>query len=255
MSYSQLQEAWESGGYATFRVANGTSPVEDFEERLTSYITQRLLGNRTSYFEGGENFFYFGTGADAFRGMALDMTMEVIRDYCTYYLEVNKPAAIRRLGHNLEVMMTMQYLAFRSSLESLPGLLPSKNLQPFLEAASEALPHMEALSHNASITSGVDVIPRDTLLYNTFFDMASSFEASPDLDRAIGEFSSELEEISTHLFAIADAWETAGEVLSQELEGSGNLDDNLVVVIGGGAAILVIGVTIVVWRRKPSQIE
>ena len=156
----------------------------------------------------------------------------------------------------LLLMMTMQYLAFRSSLDSLPRLLPSKNLQPFLDAASEALPHMEALSHNASITSGIDVIARDTLLYNTFFDMADSFEASSDLDRAISEFSNELEEISTHLFAIADAWETAGEVLSQELEGSGNiLDDNLVVVIGGGAAILVIGVIIVVWRRKPSQIE
>ena len=256
MSYDQLNDAWESAGYATFRVANGTGTVEDFEERLASYITQRLLGNRTSYFEGGENFFYLGTGADAFRGMALDMTFETIRDYCTYYLEIDKPTAIRILGHNLEVMMTMQYLAFRSSLDSLPHLLPSKNLQPFLDAASEALPHMETLSHNASITSGIDVIPRDTLLYNTFFDMASSFEASQDLDRAIGEFSSELEEISTHMFAIADAWAAAGEALSQELEGSGSiLDDNLVVVIGGGAAILVIGVIIVVWRRKPSQIE
>ncbi|MGD9397152.1 MAG: C39 family peptidase, partial [Candidatus Thorarchaeota archaeon] len=256
MSYSQLQDAWESAGYVTFRVANGTGPVEDFEERLASYITQRLLGNRTSYFEGGENFFYLGTGANAFRGMALDMTFEAIRDYCTYYLEVDKPTAIRLLGHNLEVMMTMQYLAFRSSLESLPDLLPSKNLQPFLQAASEALPHMESLSHNASITSGIDVIPRDTLLYNTFFDMASSFEASPDLDRAIGEFSNELEEISIHMLAIADAWEAAGMVLSQELEESGNiLDDNMVIVIGGGAAILVIGVIIVVWRRKPSQFE
>ncbi|MFX1606647.1 MAG: C39 family peptidase [Promethearchaeota archaeon] len=256
MSYDQLNDAWGSAGYVTFRVANGTGPVEDFEERLASYITQRLLGNRTSYFEGSENFFYLGTGADAFRGMALDMTLEAIRDYCTYYLEVDKPTAIRLLGHTLESMMTMQYLAFRSSLDSLPDLLPSKNLQPFLEAASDALPHMEALSHNASITSGIDIIARDTLLYNTFFEMASSFEVSYDLDGAISEFSNELEDISSHLFAIADAWEAAGEALSQELEGTGSiLDDSLIVAVGGGAAILIIAVIIVVWWRKPSAIE
>jgi hypothetical protein len=256
MSYSQLIDAWESAGYATFRVSNGTGPVVDFEERLATYITQRLLGNRTSYFEGGENFFYLGTGANAFRGIGLDMTLEVIRDYCMYYLEVNKPTAIRLLGHNLESMMTMQYLAFRSSLDSLPNLLPSKNLQPFLDAASEALPHMAALSHNASITSGIDVKVRDTLLYNTFFEMASTFEGSHDLDYSISEFSNELEEISTHLFAIADAWEAAGEALAQELEDPGvTLDNDLVLVIGGGASILVIGAILVVWRRKPPQIE
>jgi hypothetical protein len=256
MSYDQLNDAWEGAGYVTFRVSNGTGPVVDFEEQLATYITQRLLGNRTSYFEGAENFFYLGTGANAFRGMGLDMTFEVIRDYCYHYMEADKPDAIRLLGHNLEVMMTMQYLAFRSSLESLPDLLPSKNLQPFLDAASEALPHMDALSHNASITSGIDVIARDTLLYNTFFGMASSFEASPVLDRAISEFSNELEEIATHLFAIADAWEAAGEALSQELEESGNNpNNNLVMAIGGGATILIIGVIIVVWRRKPASIE
>ncbi|MHA3964751.1 MAG: C39 family peptidase, partial [Candidatus Thorarchaeota archaeon SMTZ1-45] len=254
MTYSQLDDAWRSAGYVTFRVSNGTGPRDDFEEKLALYITQRLLGNRTSYFEGSENFFYLGTGANAFRGMGLDMTLEAIRDYCFNYLEVDKPTAIRVLGHNLEVMMTMQYLAFRSSLDSLSDLLPSKNLEPFLEAASEALPHMEALSHNASITSGIDIIARDTLLYNTFFGIASSFEISHDLDYSINEFSNELEEIATHLSAIADAWEIAGHTLSQELNESGSiLNDNIVIVIGGGVTILIIGVILVVWRRKPDE--
>ncbi len=254
MTYGQLSNAWGSAGYITFRVSNGTGPVDDFEEKLASYITQRLLGNRTAYFEGAENFFYLGTGANAFRGMGLDMNVETIRNYCTYYLEVDKPTAIRLLGHNLEVMMTMQYLAFRSSLDSLPDLLPSKNLQPFLIAASEALPHMEALSHNASITSGIGISIRDTLLYNTFFGMASSFEISHDLDYSINEFSDELEEISAHLLAIADAWEAAGYALSQELyESEDILHDNLTIVIGGGATILIIGVILIVWRRKSSE--
>jgi hypothetical protein len=249
MSYTEFDNAWQSAGYVTFRLSNGTGPVTDFEERLASHITQRLLGNRTLYFEGYENFFYLGTGANAFRGMGLDMTLEAIRDYCFHYLEVDKPTAIRLLGHNLELMMTMQYLAFRSSLQSLPDLLPSKNLQPFLDAASEALPHMEALSHNASITSGINVIPRDTLLYNTFFEMASTFEVSQDLDYSINEFTTQLEEISSHFFAIADAWEAAGVALSAEIPGQPAGIGNFVVAIGGGACILCVGVVSVLWRR------
>ncbi|MFW9809519.1 MAG: C39 family peptidase [Candidatus Thorarchaeota archaeon] len=254
MTYATLDLAWGGCGYATFRVSNGTGPVADFEDRLASYIAQKLIGNRSEYFEGYENFFYLSAGADAFRGMGLDMNPESIRDYCTYFLEINKPTAIRMLGHNLEAMMTMQYLAYRSSLDSLPDLLPTINLQAFFDEATNALPHMEVLSHNASITSGINIESRDSLLYNTFFGMADSFEVSQDLDYSINEFSGELEEISTHFSAIADAWKLAGEALSQELVGSGGLpDSNLVVVIGGGATILIIGVILVVWRRKPNQ--
>jgi hypothetical protein len=251
MSYSILDDAWKSCGYSTFRVSNGTGPVADFEDRLASYISQRMIGNRSAYFEGYENYFYLGTGADAFRGMGLDMTLEAIRDYCFHYMEVGKPEAIRYLGHNLEVMMTMQYLAYRSSIDSLPNLLPSIDLEEFLDEASKALPHMEALSHNASITSGIDVISRDTILYSTFFGMAASFEASHDLDGALNEFTDELDEIAVHFFAIADAWKAAGESLFNELEKSQSIIDyDLIVAISGGASIFVIGVIIGLWKRR-----
>jgi len=251
MSYATLDDAWQSCGYATFRVSNGTGPVEDFENRLATYITNRMIGNRSSYFEGSENYFYMGTGADAFRGMGLDMTFEAIRDYCTNYMEVDKPTAIRMLGHNLEVMMTMQYQAFRGSLDSLSELLPSLDLEDFLEEAAEALPHMDVLSHNDSITSGITVKSRDTLLYNTFFDMAESFESSHDLDSAIGEFSEELDQIGGHFIAIADAWKAAGEALSKELQTQPAILGDMTVVFGGGVGILIIGVVLVYWRKKP----
>jgi hypothetical protein len=182
------------------------------------------------------------------------MKLEPIRDYCYHYLERDKPTAIRMLGHNLEVMMTMQYLAFRSSLDSLSKLLPSLDLQEFLDEATKALPHMDVLSHNASITSGISVKTRDTLLYNTFFAMAASFESSHDLDAAISEFSYELNEIVGHFIAIADAWTAAGEALSSELELSQTISDgNLIIVIGGGASVLIIGVIFVIWRRRIVQ--
>ena len=250
MSYNTLDDAWQSAGYATFRVSNGTGPLTDFEDRLVTYIAQRLLGNRSAYFEGYENYFYLSTGANAFRGMGLDMSIESIHDYCTHYLEVDKPTAIRVLGHNLEFMMTMQYHAFQSSLVSLPELLPSKNLEAFLDAASDALPHMDALSHNASITSGIDIIVRDTLLYNTFFGIASSFESSHDLVGAITEFSDELDEISGHFFAIADAWTAAGEALSNELDPQPLAIGDLTVVIGGGVIICAMFIVLAIRIRR-----
>jgi hypothetical protein len=250
MSYAMLDNAWQSAGYVTFRFANGTGPVSDFEERLATRISQRLIGNRTSYFEGGENFFYLGTGAGAFRGMGLDMVPQAIRDYCTYYLEVDKPTAIRALGHSLESMLTIQYWAYRGSLDSLSEMLPSYDLQEFIDAASVALPHMEALSHNNSITSGITVKPRNTILYNTFFDMADTFESSHNLEESISQYSLELDEIAVHLFAIADAWQSAGELLvSMVGENSVLLDSNLIVIIGG-SAVLIIGIVCVFWKRR-----
>ncbi|MFW9807008.1 MAG: C39 family peptidase [Candidatus Thorarchaeota archaeon] len=250
MSYAMLDNAWRSGGYVTFRLANGTGPAANFEERLVAYISQRLIGNRTSYFEGLENYFYLSTGADAFRGMGLDLTSNAIHDYCTYYLEVDKPTAIRMLGHNLETMMTMQYMAFRGSLDSLPELLPSYNLQEFLEEASKALPFMETLSSNESVTSGITIKSRNTILYNTFFGMADSFETSHNLNEAISEFSEELEEIAGYLFVIADAWTAAGEILAALVPHESALSANSNIVIVGGGAVLVIGIVVVLWRRR-----
>jgi hypothetical protein len=251
MSYSTLDDAWQSAGYATFRVSNGTGQVADFENRLAYYISQRMIGNRSAYFEGYENYFYLGTGADAFRGMGLDMTPEAIRDYCYHYMEVDKPGAIRSLGHNLEVMMTMQYHAYRGALDSLPDLLPSIDLEVFIEESSEALSHMHALSHNSSITSGIEVISRDTILYNTFYGMAASFESSHNLEAAISEFSEELDEIAGHLFAIADAWKAAGDTLYSALGIHPEMPaESLMIVVGGGAGALIVAAVLVIWRRR-----
>jgi hypothetical protein len=250
MSYTMLDNAWSSAGYVTFRFANGTGRVSNFEDRLASYISKRLIGNRSSYFEGFENFFYLSTGADAYRGMGLDMSLEAIRDYCTYYLEVNKPTAIRMLGHSLETMMTMQYRAYRGSLDSLPELLPSFDLQDFIDEASKALPHMEALSSNESITSGITIKSRDTILYNTFFGMADSFETSLNLNEAISEFSDELDEIAGHLFAIANAWQASGEILVDLIESNSTLPNSSLFVIVGGSTVLIVGVVFVFWRRR-----
>jgi hypothetical protein len=253
MTYAELFQAWQSAGFATFRVSNGTGQVVDFEDRLATYISNRMIGNRSAYFEGNENLFYLGTGADAFRGIGLDMCLEAIRDYAQNYMEVDKANALRALGQNLESMITMQYNAFRGSMDSLPDLLPSIELQSFLEEASEAIPHMDALSHNDTVKMSINIPSRDTLLYNTFFGMADHFDSTWDLDASINEFSEELEVISGHFIAIADAWRAAGETLSLELgDSSGLSTGDLIVVLGGGSAVLIVGAIIVIWRKRES---
>ncbi|MFW9811683.1 MAG: C39 family peptidase [Candidatus Thorarchaeota archaeon] len=254
MSYAQLFQAWQSAGFVTFRVANGTGQVVDFEDRLATYISNRMVGNRSSYFEGYENVYFIGTGAHAFRGIGLDMCLDAIRDYAQNYMEVDKADALRYLGQNLEMMITMQYYAYKGSLESLPDLLQSMDLQAFLDEASEALPHFEALSHNDTVSMSIDIPSRDTLMYNTFFGMGDNFDTTWDLDASISAFSNELEEIAGHLMAIADAWAAAGETLSRELgETPGVLNGNLTVVVGGGAVVLIVAAIVVIWRRRSTE--
>ncbi|MHA2117090.1 MAG: hypothetical protein ACXABM_16455, partial [Candidatus Thorarchaeota archaeon] len=123
----------------------------------------------------------------------------------------------------------------------------------FLEEASEAIPHMDALSHNDTVKMSINIPSRDTLLYNTFFGMADHFDSTWDLDASINEFSEELEVISGHFIAIADAWRAAGETLSLELgDSSGLSTGDLIVVLGGGSAVLIVGAIIVIWRKRES---
>lgn len=264
MSYSTLDDAWSSCGYATFKVTNDTGPMADFEEQLASYVAQRMLGNRSEYFEGYflnyffrfEDYPFIGTGADAFRRIGRDMNPRSIRNYCSFYIEDEKPMALKLLGHSLELMLTTQYLAYRTSLESLPDLLPSMNLTSFFVEASEALPHLEVLSHNLSITGGMEIESRDSLLYNTFFGIAQSFESSNDLVSATNEFSVELDEISNHLIDIADAWQAASWALFNELGIYPEMpNESLILIVGGVTGVLIIGVMIVVWRKKSAPVD
>jgi len=252
MSYFDFNRAWESSGYYILRLTPSSGPVENFEEKLGDFICKRLRGDRTMYFTGYENYYFISAGKDAFSGMALDLTVDCIADYATYFTEVNKPDAILRMGHVFEMFLTTQYYSYKGALESLPNILPEVNLQDFLDAADDALPHFEALSHNASINSGAQVEFRDSLIFGTFEDIALEFDSSGNLEGSIALYQEELDEIGEHLFAIADSWDAAADALEEvlDLQSTEPIESSLMVIAGGAGVIILVAAVMIFRRRK-----
>jgi len=185
MSYFDLNKAWQGAGYLTFQVSPGSDPVDDFEERLGDYICRRMRGDRTSYFQGNENYFFLSPGMTAFSGLGLDLTVECIRDFAVQFTDAAKPDMLLLFGHSLEQLMTMQYISYRAALGAISGILPGVDLQEFIDAADDALPHLEVLSHNATITVGINLVFRDSLIFETFEGIASDFASMRDVDESI----------------------------------------------------------------------
>jgi hypothetical protein len=247
ISYSQLNLAWEPLMYSAICVKPGNGPPADFNLRLGEHICNRLLGNRTSYFKGYEDFYFLSVGADAFRGMSLDMTIEGLKLYLEEFQA--KELILRRLGNQIEAGMTLQYLSYRTALESLPNLLPDIDLVQFLEAGRLALPHLEALSDNSTLISQ-NGASRDSLLFTTFNGIADSYEANLSIDEALDEYSEEIEVIAGHLLAIAESWKSAGETLSTAL---GRIQQSLlgqITIIAASVSVIIVVAVIVLRKRK-----
>ena len=251
MQYDAFETAWSSAGYLTFRVSSSSDPVDDFNTRLGRYICNRLRGDRTDYFEGVENYYFLSPGMTAFSGMALDLTVECISDYARYFKEVDKPQALLNLGHISEMFMTIQYHGFRGALDSIPGILSDVDLTEFVDAADDALSHFEVLTSNSSLASGFGVISRNTLFFSTFEEIAYDFQTSGNLEESIAHQQDQLDEIRDHLFAIAEAWEAAADVLEATLQlQSGDSVDGSLLILFSGAGVIVLIVIILFLRRK-----
>ncbi len=253
MSYDDFNRAWKSAGYLTFKVMQDTDPVENFEETLGEYLVQKLRGDRTNYFAGLENFYYLSPGKSAFSGLGLDLTVDCIADYARYFTEVDKDEELLILGHTTEMFLTTQYHAYHNALDSIQGILPGVELTDFIDAADDALPHFEALTCVESIQSSAGVIFRDTLLFGTFEDIAVDFQSTGDLEGSIGNHQERLNEISEHLFAIADSWDAAADALEIALDLPDDpepLGGSMSVVIGGSGILVLIVAILIVRMRK-----
>jgi hypothetical protein len=252
MAYSTLDVTWRSAGYVTFYVAPGSGPPEDYQERLAKYVTDRLLGNRTSYFRGYENFFSMSAGGDAFNGLALDMTPATIESYVRRVPQQYWQQVLVLLGTNLEAFLTMQYYSYRSALARLPGLLLDYNLTEFVGIAAQALPQMEALTSNMSVRASAEIAQRDSLFFETFYNISESYGQSLDLTSALREHSDSLDEIAEHCRTSARIWAKAGNILLGLVDAPTGLaiEQALTTIAGGG---LVVVVCLALWRRKRSS--
>ncbi|MGY5852518.1 MAG: C39 family peptidase, partial [Candidatus Thorarchaeota archaeon] len=217
ISYTALNLAWQSLGYWSLRLMPGDGPPDDFDNRLGKYIYDRISGNRTSYFKGLEDYYFLSVGEKAFRGMSLDMTTNgLIRYIEEFNTTQSRMYALMGLGLSTEAYMTLQYLSYRTALDSLPRLLPGSDLNEFVDKGRDALPHIAVLSNNESLTNIFSMPTHDSILLDTFLGITQSYNESDDLRSSIEEYSEDISTISEHLLAIADSWKAAGNALVAE---------------------------------------
>ncbi len=246
-NYTTLKDAWSPLGYGAVSVRPNGALVEDFENPLVTYICDRLRGDRTSYAAGFENVFFWNFGADAYRGLAFDLTpsgMVNLLDEVSITTET-RCFYLKTLSVELEGFLGIQHLSFRGALATLPSLLPDLNLDDFTDIGRESLSHFEAISDNATMVD-FDYSGGNTILTQTFDDIISAYETSGDLEAALSQNEVELNEIRDHLLEIADAWTAAAAALESAYFGEA---DVLTPLIAAGITCAIF-VSVAFMRRR-----
>ena len=240
VNYTTLSQAWNVLGYGITIIKPGNGTIPDFSDRLAELVIDRLRGERQSYAEDAEDIFFVLFGESAYRGLSYDMTIEGIKSYIEQFEDpMMQFIILANMGMTLEGANTLQYLSYRTALESLPSLLPDFDLSEFLEAGREALPHMAELSHNGSLTGQY----YDSLLTDMFIDIALDFNSTGDLDAALESQSENITIIADHLLAIADAWDSAANALETAISYN-PLNSPFLAIVGVGAVVVVIVIVI-----------
>ncbi|MHA2189445.1 MAG: C39 family peptidase [Candidatus Thorarchaeota archaeon] len=248
MNYSELVIAWSQLAYGITLIKPGSGRSADFNSQLVDHAANRLLGDWSEYAPDTEEQFFALFGESAFRGLSLDMTVTGIASF----LEELDTFQQRRnvlfvMGFELESMIMLQYLSFRTALEALTGLMPDVDLTEVLETGRIALPHFDVLSDNRSMTDPFYGEDFDSLLTTTFVSISESYETSFDYELALDEYSEELNVIAEHLLAIADSWKATGEALQAALTSNGFSVIHATVSVGAVSAILIV---LVILRRR-----
>ncbi len=252
MNFTSLNQSWLAS-YAVTVIKPGDGVPEDLELNLATYTIDRLRGDRTSYSPDAEEVFFWNFGADAFRALASDLTETGISSFIDEFDEYDlqtKAGIIANLGLEIESYSTLQHQAYRVALYTLPGLLPSLDLDEFIAAGSPAIPHLEVFSDNSTMntpfySSGIKLATK------TFYNISSQYQNDGDLSSAITMHQEELAEIRTHLIAIADAWDAAADALERELSESGL--PSVSSVSGIGAVFVVLTAAIISRKRRQSK--
>jgi hypothetical protein len=265
ITYTALNSAWSSRYYITLEIRPGEEGPEDIGSVLGPVIRDRLLGDGETYAPGSANALIGSFGEAGFRALSSDMTADGLEEYLSQFWSRENPEeflaiALLVIGIGLEAQVTLQYLSYRTALESIQGLMPEYDLSAFVQAGEEALVHFSELSDNSSLVNPGAILERDSLVFGTFFDIASQFNSSVDagtaddpLQEALQLFSIELDEISNHLLGIADSWLEAGNILEGIWPSSPLVLYGPYLLIGGAVVAGLILVAVIVVKKNPSQ--
>ena len=136
---------------------------------------------------------------------------------------------------------------------SFSGPITDIDLDDFVSAAQQALPHMSALSSNATLINPNNLTVIEGLLSTTFRDISVMYNDTGDLGLTLSEYSDELAEISSHFLGVADAWLAAGNALAVIWSNNPFVIFGPWIIMGTAAVVITILYVIYYVRGKPSQ--
>ena len=256
MTYTSLRNAWENRYFISILVKPLPDQTPTVEEELGPAVRDRLLGEPSAYFADATTALVWHFGQKAFRELSEAVTADGLIDYLSVFGDTPrefKASLTLFIGLAVEAQVTLQYLSFRTAVERLPHLIPSHDLGNLETSAQAALPHMGALSDNATLTYPGNLSRCHGFVASVFKTLADAINGTDDVEQTIREHSANLTVISNHLLAIADAWQAAGQALAE-------IWPNDPIVIYGpvlAAASFGVGALVVVvllWsRHRPSQ--
>jgi hypothetical protein len=164
-----------------------------------------------------------------------------------------KASLLMFLGLGLEAQVSLQYLSYRTGLESLPGLMPDVDLSDFLSAGRMALPHFEAITDNSTLVSPNNLTEYTGPVASLFITMAETYNSTGDLEAVLTTHQNTLNEISDHLLGIADSWLAAGNALAEIWPNDPFVIFGPFIAVAAFAVGAVVVVVILFVRKTPSQ--
>jgi hypothetical protein len=258
ITYSNLIQAWSDRYYITVLLKSGGTPAENPSMFLGEYIRDRLLGTSASYYADQSTAVLWKFGEGSFRGLSEDFTVQGLTEYFNVFTGMEgerefKASLLMFLGLGLEAQVTLQYLSYRTGLESLPGLMPDVDLSDFLSAGRMALPHFEAITDNSTLVSPSNLTAYTGPVASLFMTIADSYNSTGDLETVLNIHQTALSEISDHLLGIADSWLAAGNALAQIWPNDPFIIFGPFIAIAAFAAGALVVVLILFVRKTPSQ--
>ncbi len=220
MTYTALNNAWKARSYITTVFEPIGEPVEDVDSVLGPMVRDKLLGVGTTYNPYSSAAFIWKYGEAGFRQMSSDMSVQGLNGYLSQFQDRDDAESFIAsllvfIGLGLESQITLQYLSYRTAIESLPKFITQHDLSEFVVKGSDALQHFEALASNKSLIDPVNFTEHDSFPFNTFYNISSAYNDTKNLEASLQLYSDELDQIAEHLLGIADSWKAAGEVLAE----------------------------------------
>ncbi len=258
ITYSTLIQAWSDRFYITVLLKSGGTPAEDPSMFLGEYIRDRLLGTADSYYADPNTAVLWDFGEGAFRGLSQDFTVQGLMEFFDVFTGMDgerefKASLLMFLGLGLEAQVSLQYLSYRTALESLPGLMPDVDLSDFLSAGRMALPHFEAITDNSTLVSPNNLTEYTGPVASLFISMAETYNSTGDLEAVLTTHQNTLNEISDHLLGIADSWLAAGNALAEIWPNDPFVIFGPFIAVAAFAVGAVVVVVFLFVRKTPSQ--